>query len=33
MTGHYDALETRKHPKREAESGNAPAKISNCLRL
>jgi hypothetical protein len=33
MTGHYDALETRKHAEREAESGNAPGKISNCFRL
>jgi hypothetical protein len=33
MTGLYDALETRKHAEREAESGNAPGKVSNCFRL
>jgi hypothetical protein len=33
MTDHYHALETRKPAEREAESGNAPGKISNCFRL
>jgi hypothetical protein len=33
MTDHYDAPETRKPAEREAESGNATGKISNCFRL
>ena len=33
MTDHCEALETRKPAEREAESGNAPGKISNCFRL